>query len=71
MYVFDFVKLDQVFCVLFVYLLKEISGEEFYIVFKVFLFLLGFSDDSVIEVSLFCVEEMVNMGVIILFQENS
>ena len=70
-YASDSAKLDQALCASPVYSSKEISGEEFHTAFKVSPSSLGFSDDSVTEVSLSCAEETANMGATILFQENS
>ncbi|WP_394222424.1 hypothetical protein [Alteromonas gracilis] len=67
----ELAKLDQAVCESPIYLTKSISNDDFYSAFKATPSSLGFSEDSITEVSLSCVDGLANIGSTLVFQENS
>ena len=68
-YASDSAKLDQTSCETPQYSTKDISHNDFYAAFNAYPASLGFSDDTITQVSLSCVDNYQTIGSTLIFQE--
>ena len=67
----ELAKLDQAVCESPTYSTRNMSNDDFYSAFKASPSSLGFSEDSITQVSLSCIDGLANIGSTLVFQENS